>query len=131
MDNSKIKILVVDDDELLQEILVLVLEDVGYVVDKASDGKEAWELMQGKRYDLLLTDLYMPEMNGIELILKSQQQFPDTKIVLLSGGGRELKADSEANSVIYDGQQIDVDIYLKKPSDTEQMLAAIKRLLST
>ena len=79
-------------------------------------------------YHLLATDLYMPKMNGIELILACQQSFPDTKIMLFSGG-KEIEAEHGKDQIKFLGQEINVDVFLKKPCDLSEMLAAVERLL--
>ena len=130
MDNAQIKILVVEDEEGLREMLVIVLEDEGYQVDEAEDGAQAWEMMNGTSYAILVTDLYMPKMNGIELIGKCQNAFPKTKTLLISGGGRELEAESGSGLVVFMGKKIETDMFLKKPYKLDELLAAIDKLLS-
>ena len=78
MDNSEKKILVAEDEELLRDIFALVLRDEDYQVDIAANGAEAWDLLNKNHYHLLATDLFMPVMNGFELILKTQKssKFP-------------------------------------------------------
>ena len=129
MDNTKIRILVAEDEASLRDLLVLILEDEEYQVDAASDGSDAWELMNKNHYHILATDLYMPKMNGIELILACQESFPQTKIILLSGGGKEIEAEHGTRQVKYLGQELKVDVFLKKPCNLDDMLAAVERLL--
>lgn len=129
MKNSDKRILVAEDETSLREMLVLVLEDEDYQVDATANGNEAWELMNKNPYDLLATDLYMPAMNGVELILACQKSFPETKIILFSGGGKEIEAEHGKQLVKFLGQEIQVDVFLQKPCDLEDMLSAIEKLI--
>ena len=129
MNNLKKRILVAEDEDALRNMIVMVLKDEGYQVDAAANGNEAWELMNTNHYDLLATDLYMPQMNGIELIFTCQEPFPETKIILFSGGGKELDAEHGNQYVKFLDQEIKVDVFLKKPCDLGEMLSVVKKLL--
>ena len=129
MDMSEKKILVTEDEDALREMLVVVLKDEDYQVDSASDGKAALELLSQNNYDLLATDLFMPEMNGAELIRKCRNSYPDTKILLLSGGGRELEAEHKNPIVKFEGETIEVDLYMKKPCNLNELLSVVEELL--
>jgi len=123
---DEIKILVAEDEEQLRELLQIVLEDEGYQVDAAKDGQVASELMMKKTYDVLLTDLYMPKVNGIELIQSTKKNFPKTKNILVSGGGKELVAKHGEKSISFNGEIISIDMFLKKPCELDDILEAIK-----
>lgn len=129
MTNTQKRILVVDDDEMLREMHTSVFEDEDYLVDSAADGLEALLLLSEQHYDLLATDLFMPELNGIELIIKCQKEYPELKTLLLSGGGKDLEAEHGKKLVTYLGQEIEVGLFLKKPFDLEEMLNYVKNLL--
>lgn len=129
INNSKKKILVAEDDVNLLEMVVMVLNDEGYQVDAASNGKEAWDLMESNLYQLLVTDLYMPEMNGFELIQACQKSFPETKTILMSGGGRDFEAENESKLVKLKGQEMRVDTFLKKPCNLSKLINTVEKLL--
>ena len=129
MNNSQIRILLAEDESALRDILSSVLEDEEYSFDAAANGKEAWDLMNKNNYDILMTDLYMPEMNGIDLIKKSQQSFPSLKIILFSGGGKGLEAENGKGDIIFCGDKIKIDLFLKKPCSLSEMISSIERLL--
>lgn len=129
MGNLQKRILVVDDDEMLREMHSTVLEDEDYQVDSAADGNEAWALIKTHHYDLLATDMFMPELNGFDLILKCQNEFPSLKTILVSGGGKEIEAEHGQKQVKFMGQEIEVDIFLKKPFDLNEMLICVEKLL--
>lgn len=129
MGNSDIKILVVEDEDSLREVLVDVFEDEDYQVDAAKDGSEAWELLSQNQYHVMVTDLYMPVMNGVELIRKCRQSFLHTKIILVSGGGKNIEARHGFDFVKIEGEEVKVDMFLKKPYRLEEMLTATEQLI--
>lgn len=81
------RILVIDDELQVRELLQDILEEAGYEVVLSSDGKEAIEVQQNEPADLIITDLIMPEKEGIETIRELKKLFPDVTIVAMSGGG--------------------------------------------
>ena len=131
MDNTQRKMLVVEDEEGLREMLVIVFEDEGYQVEAAENGEQAWNMLNENSYAILVTDLYMPKMNGVELIGKCQNAFPETKIVLISGGGRELEAESGSGLVVFMGEEIEIDMFLKKPYKLDELLAVLDGVFSS
>ena len=80
------KILVVDDEQPMRTVLHDLLCDE-YEVFLAANGQEAFTILKGKAIDLVITDLVMPEMNGIDLITSIQKISPNIKIIAISGGG--------------------------------------------
>lgn len=129
MNNKEKRILVVEDESTLREMLVMVLQDEDYQVDAAADGSEAWELLKINHYDLMATDLYMPQLNGVELIHACQESFPGLKTILFSGGGRDFEGENGATSVKVKGQVVNVSTFLKKPCNLNELLAVVKILL--
>ena len=123
------KILVAEDDKFLREMLVIVFDDENYHIDAVSNGAEAWDLMNKNQYGLLITDMYMPIMNGIELVAKCQASFPAIKTIVISGGGREVEAEHGQGHVKFMDKEIDVDVFLKKPYDLEEMFFCVECLL--
>jgi len=80
------KILLAEDDAAMRQYLVRALERSGYVVTGVEDGTEASQLLSaGGHFDLLLTDIVMPGMDGIELAQKASLQFPDIKVMFITG----------------------------------------------
>jgi len=129
MSNSDYRILVVEDDEMLRDMHEMLFRDEGYQVDSAVDGNQALDLLHTHSYDLLATDLFMPEMNGFELILKCKAHFPKIKIMLVSGGGKELKAVHGENVFSFNNETVEIDVFLKKPFQLSEMLEYTEKLL--
>ena len=83
-------ILVIEDEIEIQRLLSNLLEGEGYQVFEASEGGEGIRLYREKQIDLIITDLLMPGKEGIETIIQLKQDFPDVKIIAISGGSRGL-----------------------------------------
>ncbi|HVT84895.1 MAG TPA: GAF domain-containing protein [Chitinophagaceae bacterium] len=113
-------ILVVDDDESIRSLLQQELSDAGYLIEEASNGKEALESIRRNRPDLIILDVMMPEINGFDVaaILKNDPQTMDIPIIVLS-----IVQDKAR------GFRIGVDRYLTKPIDTAQLFAEVGILL--
>ncbi|TAL50021.1 MAG: response regulator, partial [Chitinophagaceae bacterium] len=113
-------ILVVDDDDSIRSLLQQELSDAGYIIEQATNGKEALESVRKNRPDLIILDVMMPEMNGFDVaaILKNDPQTMDIPIIVLS-----IVQDKAR------GFRIGVDRYLTKPIDTGQLFAEVGTLL--
>jgi DNA-binding response OmpR family regulator len=81
------KILLVDDDPDIRSLLKIMLTGEGHEVVEATDGAEALEVAQTQPFDLVLTDLIMPDKEGIETIMELRKKFPRIRIIAMSGGG--------------------------------------------
>jgi DNA-binding response OmpR family regulator len=88
------RILVIEDDEGLRSMLRMSLEKMGYAVTEARDGKEAITVFKNDPVDLVLTDLMMPEKEGLETIRELRRGNPELKIIAMSGGGRTDARDN-------------------------------------
>lgn len=81
------KVLVIDDDPQVRRIVTRLIESEGHTVIQAENGKVALERYAGDPADLVISDIYMPEMDGIELLMRLREAFPDARLVAMSGGG--------------------------------------------
>ena len=79
-------ILVVDDDSRVRLLAKMILQQAGYLVEEAGDGKEALDVLGRWTPDVMLTDIVMPRKEGIQLILEVRQQYPQVCIIAMSGG---------------------------------------------
>lgn len=82
------KILVFDDEPSILLMIKKMLEKAGHEVDIALNGKEGMALFQKHKPDLVITDIIMPEQEGLETIISLRKNYPDLKIIAISGGGR-------------------------------------------
>lgn len=120
MKGKNATILVVDDDNSIRSLLVQELGDAGYIIEEATNGKEALASIRNHRPDLVILDVMMPEMNGFDVaaILKNDPQTMDIPIIVLS-----IVQDKAR------GFRIGVDRYLTKPIDTAQLFTEVGSLL--
>jgi two-component system, cell cycle response regulator CpdR len=92
-----VKILLAEDDSDMRRFLVKALEKAGHTVTSFGEGASAFEKMQGETFDLLLTDIVMPEMDGIELARRAAELDPRLKIMFITGfAAVALNPDSKA-----------------------------------
>jgi len=113
-------ILVVDDDDSIRSLLQQELSEAGYLIEQATNGKQALECIRKNRPDLIILDVMMPEMNGFDVaaILKNDPQTMDIPIIILS-----IVQDKAR------GFRIGVDRYLTKPIDTTELFTEVGNLL--
>lgn len=90
---ARAKILVVDDDPAVREVVRTMLESADYDVAVAANGKEALAALKVSKYDVIITDLVMPEQEGIETIKVVRREYPEAKVIAMSGafGGDYLR----------------------------------------
>jgi two-component system, chemotaxis family, chemotaxis protein CheY len=118
------RILVVDDDADMRLTLKLSLELAGYAVDVAANAREALAQQRERPADVLITDIFMPDADGFEAIDAFRREYPETKIVVVSGGAQFTKRD-----YLPDAELIGVDATLQKPFDVDTLLALLKGMM--
>jgi two-component system NtrC family response regulator len=118
---AKERILVVDDDESLRRVLQVQLEQQGYSVTSAASAQQALSALQLRSYDLVVTDLKMPGLSGIELLKQMRSQYPETTVIILTAFGTVETAVQAMKAGAYD--------YLTKPVDPEEMSLVVGRAL--
>jgi CheY-like chemotaxis protein len=91
-------ILIIDDEPEVLRVLKKVLEGAGHSVTEAADGKTALRWFAGRPTDLVVTDIYMPEMDGLEFLMRLREAFPETPVVAISGGGHLVTSSLKCNS---------------------------------
>ena len=81
------RILIVDDEKIIRESLAFVIKKEGYLVDEASNGKEALKKHEQHPYDIIITDIEMPEMRGMELLNEVVKKTPQTFVIIITAFG--------------------------------------------
>lgn len=119
------RILIVDDDPGIRRVLQVLLTKAGYQVTQASDGFEALRLWREHGGDLVITDLHMPEKNGIETILELLTHSPGMRIIAMSGGGQTKRLDLLGNATM-----LGAVFTLEKPFTVPEILSLVKRALN-
>ncbi len=112
-------ILVVEDDQFVRSLLRAVLERQGYSVIEAENGAEGLQAYQAKPTDVVITDIQMPGMDGLEMSLKLRRAFPTARILAMSGGKRALNMAKTL-----------VQYTLEKPLCMEELLHTVQQLVS-
>lgn len=118
------KILVLDDDVMIRNLLSKILELSGHEVHLAEDGATALELYRSAEFDLIITDLFMPDKEGLEVIRELRQENPDVKIIAISGGG-----SLDSMSFLEVARLIGAQHTLEKPFGPDELLEAIAEVL--
>ena len=118
------RILVIDDDIQVRQMLRQTLQRAGYEVVEAPDGKQGLSLFRQSPTDLVITDIIMPEKEGVETIMELKRDFPDVKIIAISGGSRGIDAHNCLSYV----ERL-VTRTFTKPFEPKELLEAIQELL--
>ncbi len=119
--NNKYSILIVDDEPLIRESLYEILRIDGFLAMMASNGEEALEEISNKRIDIVLTDMKLPNMNGLDLIVKIKDVSPDTEVIMITGYGSIETAVEAMKSGAYD--------YVTKPINDHEIKLMINKIV--
>ncbi len=119
-------ILLIDDDNLVRTTLANFLAHDGHTVTEACNGKEGRKLLERRRFDLVLTDIIMPEQDGLELLMSQLIQPEKTKIIAISGGSPGLSQQELLNLAL----KLKAAAVLSKPVSYEQLSATVTGVLS-
>lgn len=117
-------ILVIDDDPVLRRVITLVLEQAGHTVLRCENGRKAIDFLAHDRADLLITDIIMPEMDGVETVRAARKLQPDLPILAISGGGSFDPADYLGIARVFGATDI-----LPKPFKPADLAARVATLL--
>ncbi len=117
-------ILIIDDDEDVRFLLRDILEREGHEVRDASNGKKGLKLQRESPADLIITDIVMPEKEGIETIMELHREFPEVKIIAISGGGR-----NRPESYLRAAKKLGAHKTLEKPFERKDLLKTIRDVL--
>jgi two-component system, chemotaxis family, chemotaxis protein CheY len=118
------KILVIDDDLTVRSAMVQFLKDLGYDVVTAENGHRGLRMFRSEKPDLVITDIIMPEKEGIQTITEIRRERPDAKIIAVSGGGRVGNTD-----FLKIARSLGADDAVAKPVDPDDFTARVRRFL--
>jgi CheY-like chemotaxis protein len=118
-------ILVIEDDREVREYLVEVLSRAGHSVSAAGNGHEGVALFRDHPAQVVITDIIMPEKDGIETILDLRRNHPDLKVIAISGGGR-----STPENYLHSARLLGADRAFRKPFRNEEILGAVAELVA-
>ncbi|MEQ9569598.1 MAG: response regulator [Longimicrobiales bacterium] len=120
------RILIVDDERGLRRAMASFLRRCGYETREADDGRQAVQRLRAETVDLVLCDLCMPEMDGIEVILVLRKDWPRVPVVVMSGGGQLVDRDLLLDSA----RTLGAHEVLAKPFGLDDLEAAVERALA-
>mgnify|MGYP005852512897 CR=1 FL=1 len=119
--HKRARILVIDDDESIRKVLATILEEKGFIVDTAKDGKEAIKKSKEKFYNLALMDIRLPDTNGTKLLTKIRDTTPKMRKIIITGYPSLQNVVEALNK--------GADAYITKPFDMDKVLKTIEEQL--
>lgn len=123
--NSRIRILIIDDDEELVASIREILLEEDYDIDVACNGREGIKLQSSNPYNVIITDIIMPEEDGLEVIMWVKSNNPETKLIAISGGGY-----FDSREYLLMAKELGAALVLIKPFEVDDLRGAIKQLLN-
>ncbi|MBI5212694.1 MAG: sigma-54-dependent Fis family transcriptional regulator [Nitrospirae bacterium] len=114
-------ILIVDDEEIVRSSCVRILSPAGYTLETAKNAGDAFKKLSDKTFDLVLTDLVMPDVTGMDLLKKIKEDWPETEVIIITGYGEVKTAVDALKYGAYD--------YIEKPFTPDALLNAVGRCL--
>ncbi len=115
------RILVIDDEDMIREIVQTILRESGHEVLTATNGSEGLKILETEKVDLVITDILMPEKEGVETIFDIRFQYPHVRIIAMSGGGRMNNFDP-----LKIARKAGAHRVLTKPLEQDDLLNAVR-----
>jgi CheY-like chemotaxis protein len=119
------KILVIDDDAQVREMMSLVLTREGHTVTEAVDGEDGLRSTRSSSFEVVVTDIVMPNKEGLETIVELRRNMPGVKIIAISGGGRIAPTD-----YLSIAKRLGADRVFAKPVERRALLDAVSELVA-
>ncbi|WP_026840411.1 sigma-54-dependent transcriptional regulator [Citrifermentans bremense] len=118
---QNIKILVIEDDDSSREALLILLKSIGFTVKGCSSGQDGLGVLSGEPFDIVITDLFLPDLNGIDILTRVKASSPRTEVILVTGYGSAETAVQAMKKGAYD--------YITKPLNIEELRIIIDKAL--
>lgn len=119
---SQTRVLVAEDNPAVREFVVRALESSGLAVTSVADGQQALATLVKDRFDVLVTDIVMPNVDGIALALKAVRQYPDLRIIMISGYAQERMRAHNLDALVHR--------IIAKPFSLEEICDAVQDVLA-
>jgi DNA-binding response OmpR family regulator len=123
MDKQPTRVLVIDDNPDIRKTIQWLLEDEGFVVAVAENGREGLGLQRRQPADVVVTDIFMPEQDGIETIWQLREEFPQVPIIVISGGGAAGKTD-----YMVVAHELGARKTLRKPVNPQELIDIVRQI---
>lgn len=123
------RVLVIDDNSDIREMIRTVLVHAGYDVTLAVDGGKGLEAQRREACDLAITDIFMPQQDGIETIGLMKKEFPQTPIIAMSGGAKFVTRQTSVD-YLATAHKFGADRLLRKPFDIDELLKVVQEVLA-
>jgi len=128
-----VRIIIIDDEQDVRDALQEVLKRAGFEADAAASGNEGLELLRKSPSDLVITDIIMPGKDGVKIISDIRAEFPETRIIAISGGGNVAPLAYEPNAIkteayLASASVAGADVTLTKPFDGKELVQAVQDL---
>lgn len=122
---SRKNILLVDDEEAIRKMIRVILGNELYEFAEVGNGLDAQAILEKQKFDLIITDVIMPDCDGIELVMAVRRKLPDIKVIVMSGGGRV-----RAGHYLDLAGKLGAARVFEKPFDTAALRKTVQELLS-
>jgi len=117
-----VRVLVIDDNQDVRDLIQFILEGAGYSVELAPDGEAGLRSQRARPADVVITDLFMPNQDGLETIARLREEYPRVRVVAMSGGGGSaIKGGRYLSTAL----EVGAHVLLPKPFDLDQLLRAV------
>jgi|SRR5882672_10154007 len=126
MDHARQRVLVIDDNADVRSMIQALLESEGYAVSVAGNGREGMQLQRSNPAPVVVTDVFMPDKDGIETVYEMLQEFPQTKIVVVSGGTHRVNLNYGRVAVTLGACK-----FLHKPFHPQELVDAVHELAAS
>ena len=118
-------ILLIEDDAPVRRIISMMLEKEGHEVSEAADGELGIQMYREQPRDLVITDIIMPNKEGLEMIKELKKEYPDVKIIAISGGGK-----IEGRHYLQLAKKFGVDLTFEKPFNWQKLVESVNEIIS-
>jgi len=117
-------ILLIEDDAPVRRIISMMLEKEGHEVSEAADGELGIQIYRERSIDLVITDIIMPNKEGLEMIKELKKEYPDVKIIAISGGGK-----IEGRHYLKLAKKFGVDLTFEKPFNWQKLIESVNEII--
>jgi two-component system response regulator PilR (NtrC family) len=116
---SSVSILIVDDEEMMRNLLNRILSREGYKISSAKDGVAALEMLETEKFNIIISDMKMPRMNGFELLKNVKREYPDIGVIIMTAYGDTY--------TVKDALLLGADEYITKPFKSYEIALVVER----